>query len=183
MIKPWPLLNSKALGDYRVFKVRSDSRVSPRTGEPHDFFVIEAPSWVNVVAITPDEKVVLVEQFRHGTATIELEIPGGVMDAEDVSPVATGVRELREETGYEGSAAHLLGEVHPNPAIMNNTCYTVLVKGCELRHPVSFDGGEDLATQLVPVDELPGLLAAGKIRHSLVVVALCHFLYLHGRRS
>src|SRR5687768_14392899 len=114
MIKPWPLLDSKAIGDYRVFKVRGDSRTSPRTGALHDFFVIEAPSWVNVVAMTPDEKVVLVEQFRHGTGTVELEIPGGIMDAEDVSPVATGVRELREETGYEGSSAELLGEVYPN---------------------------------------------------------------------
>lgn len=183
MIKPWPLISSKVLEDYRVFKVRTDWRVSPRTGTLHDFFVIEAPSWVNVVAITPDEKIVLVEQFRHGTATIELEVPGGVMDVEDASPVATGVRELREETGYEGSTASLLGEVHPNPAIMDNTCYTVLVKGCELRHPVAFDCGEDLATQLVPVTDIPGLLAAGRIRHSLVVVALHHFLSLRGTRS
>ena len=69
----------------------------------------------------------------------------------------------------------MLGEIFPNPAIMNNTCHTVLVRNCVLRHPVEFDPGEDIITRLVPVAEIPGLVASGKIRHSLVVVALYYF--------
>jgi hypothetical protein len=58
---------------------------------------------------------------------------------------------------------------------MSNTCYTVLIENCRCMHPVEFDGGEDLITRLVPVADLPGLVRAGKIRHSLVAVALYHF--------
>ena len=174
MIQPWLKLGSKPLGDFRLFKLRSDQKVSPRTGRPHDFIVLDCPGWVNVVALTPDERLVLIEQFRHGTNTVELEIPGGLMDPHDASPVAAGVRELREETGYEGINARLLAEVFPNPAIMSNTCYTVLIEQCQLKHPVQWDSGEDILTRLVPLAEVPPLVAAGKIRHSLVVVALYH---------
>ena len=89
--------------------------------------------------------------------------------------VETATRELREETGYEGSESRLLGSVFPNPAIMSNTCFTVMVDNSRCIHPVEFDHGEDIITRLVPVSEIPGLVAGGKIRHSLVVVALYHF--------
>jgi 8-oxo-dGTP pyrophosphatase MutT (NUDIX family) len=175
MIKPWQKLGSKPLGDYRIFTVRSDEKVSPRTGEKHDFFIIDCVDWVNVLAVTPDEHLVMVEQYRHGSNTVELEIPGGIMDASESSPVETGVRELREETGYEGEKARLLGNVFANPAIMSNTCHTVIVENCALKHAVEFDSGEDLITRLVPVADVPRLVASGKIRHPLVVVALYYF--------
>jgi ADP-ribose pyrophosphatase len=175
MLKPWPQLGTKALGDYRIFKVRSDEKVSPRTGHKQDFYVIECVDWVNVIAVTPQRELVMVEQYRHGTNTVELEIPGGIMDARDASPMATGVRELREETGYEGANARLLASVFANPAIMNNTCHTVIVEDCSLKHPVEWDSGEDLVTRLVPIAEIPALVTAGKIRHPLVVAALYHF--------
>jgi 8-oxo-dGTP pyrophosphatase MutT (NUDIX family) len=107
---------------------------------------------------------------------VELEIPGGVMDAHERDPIATGVRELREETGYEGGQARLIGRIFPNPAIQSNTCHTLLVEGCELKHPTEFDQGEDIGVRLVPVDQIQRLMAEGQIRHALVVVALAHFL-------
>jgi 8-oxo-dGTP pyrophosphatase MutT (NUDIX family) len=175
MIKPWPKIASRTLGDFRIFCIRSDQKVSPRNGQPHDFFIIDCVNWVNVIAITPDEQVVMVEQYRHGSNTVELEIPGGTMDAADASPLAAAARELREETGYEGTGAQIIGRIFPNPAIMSNSCFTVLVENCRFLHPVQFDSGEDLATKLVPAGEIRGLVAAGKIQHSLVVVALYYF--------
>ncbi|MFN0067906.1 MAG: NUDIX hydrolase [Limisphaerales bacterium] len=172
---PWPQLSSRLAGDFRIFRVRSDLKRSPRTGREHDFFVLEAPDWVNVIAVTPDERLVMVEQYRHGTNTVELEVPGGVMDATDASPLETAVRELREETGYEGGAPRRLGGIAANPAILNNTCHTVLLTGCTRRHDVQFDSGEDLVTRLVPLADVPGLVAAGRIRHSLAVVAWYHY--------
>ena len=97
------------------------------------------------------------------------------MDAKDSSPEATGLRELREETGYEGENPQLLGEIFPNPAIMSNRCFTVVVENCHCVHPVEFDHGEDLLTRMVPIADLPRMVATGKIRHSLVVVALSYF--------
>jgi ADP-ribose pyrophosphatase len=174
-VQSWPKVCSKEIGDFRIFRLRSDIRRSPRTGQEHDFYVLETVNWVNVVAVTPDEHMVMVEQFRHGSDTVELEIPGGMMDPEDGSPLVSGVRELREETGYEGVNARIIGEIFPNPAIMNNTCFTLLVENCELKHPLLLDHCEDIATRLIPVREIQELVRAGRIRHSLVVVALYHY--------
>jgi 8-oxo-dGTP pyrophosphatase MutT (NUDIX family) len=137
--------------------------------------------WVNVIALTADQQLVMVEQYRHGSDTVELEIPGGMMDPDETEPVKTGVRELREETGYEGDNSRIIGKIFPNPAIMANTCYTVLVENCSLKHATGLDHAEDIATQLIPVSEVPDLVRSGRIRHSLVVVALYHFELL--RRS
>ncbi len=175
MIKPWQTLSSKLIGDFRIFKLRSDTCVNPRTGKEHDFFVLDSVNWVNVIAVTPDRQLVMVEQYRHGSNTVELEIPGGMMDAGETDPVATAVRELREETGYAGENARLLGKIHSNSAILSNVTYTVLIENCRLQHGVEFDSGEDLITRLVPVAEIPKLVADEKIGHSLVVVALYHF--------
>lgn len=175
MIKPWKKTGSKPLADFRIFSIRTDTKISPRTGVSHDFYVIDSAPWVNVVAVTQDQQVVMVEQYRHGSNTVELEIPGGIMDAKDIRPEAAGVRELREETGYAGENARILGKTYANPAIMSNTCYTVLMENCRCAHPVEFDSGEDLITRLVPVADLPKLVADGKIMHPLVVVGLSFF--------
>src|SRR3954453_2504984 len=110
MIKPWEKLSSHPVGDFRIFTIRSDRKISPRTRQEHDFYVIDCVNWVNVIALTADQRLVMVEQYRHGSDTTELEIPGGMMDATDASPEATGMRELREETGYSGQNAALIGQ-------------------------------------------------------------------------
>lgn len=175
MIKPWQRIRSTPIGDFRIFKLRSDVKLSPRTGKEHDFFVLDSVNWVNVIALTPDQKLVMIEQFRHGSNTVELEIPGGMMDPCESDPVATAVRELREETGYEGEKARRLGSIWSNPAILSNKTFTVLIENCVLKHDMDWDHGEDLATRLVPAAEVPKLVADEKIGHSLVVVALYHF--------
>jgi 8-oxo-dGTP pyrophosphatase MutT (NUDIX family) len=175
MIQPWRKIGSRPIGDFRIFTLRADRIVSPRTGEEHEFYVFDSVNWVNVIAVTPDQQLVMVEQYRHGSGTVELEIPGGMMDPGEASPVATAVRELREETGYEGADARLIGRIFANPAIMTNTCFTVLIEHCRPQHAVELDHGEDLATRLVPVADVPRLVAEERIQHSLVVVALYHF--------
>lgn len=175
MLKKWQRLSSRPVGDFRIFQIRSDRLVSPRTGEEHDFYVIDCVNWVNVIALTPERQLVMIEQYRHGSGTVELEIPGGMIDPHDATPEAAALRELREETGYEGQNARRIGEVFPNPAIMSNTCYTELFENCRCLHPVQLDHSEDLVTRLVPASDIPALIAAGKIRHSLVVVALYYF--------
>jgi 8-oxo-dGTP pyrophosphatase MutT (NUDIX family) len=175
MIRPWKKVRSTLIGDFRIFKLRSDVSISPRTGKEHDFYVLDSVNWVNVIALTPDQKLVMIEQFRHGSNMVELEIPGGMMDPGETNPVATAVRELREETGYEGENARVLGKIWSNPAILSNKTFTVLIENCRLKHAVEFDHAEDLLTRLVPVAEIPKLVADEKIGHSLVVAALYYF--------
>ena len=175
VIKPWQKVSSESVGNFRIFTIRADRVISPRTQQAHEVYVIDCANWVNVIAVTPDRQLVMIEQYRHGSTTIELEIPGGMIDAQDASPTAAGLRELREETGYAGQNPRLIGQVFPNPAIMSNTCFTVMVENCRCVHPVQFDHAEDLATRLVPIADLPQLVASGKIQHSLVVVGLYYF--------
>lgn len=184
MLERWPTLTTDPAGDFRIFKIRSETKQSPRTGKSHQFYILDAVDWVNIIPVTPDGQMVLVEQYRHGTDSIELEIPGGMIDAEDGSPEATAIRELREETGYEGESAQIIGSVRPNPAFMTNTCYAVLVENCKLKHDTAFDHGEDLVNRLVDIDQIPELVASGKIQHSIVVASLYHFhLWRRGNRG
>ena len=174
-IKPWKRISTTPVGDFRVFSLRTDRVVSPRTQHEHEVYVLDCVNWVNVIALTPDRQMVMIDQYRHGSRTVELEIPGGMMDAHDGSPVAAGLRELREETGYEGENARVIGQLFPNPAIMNNACATILVENCRCVCPVNLDHGEDLSTRLVPAAEVPRMVAEGRIKHSLVVAAIYYF--------
>ena len=173
--QPWPTQSSRQLGDYRVFRVRQDFKTSPRTQTPHDFYVIEACSWVTVVAVTTSGQLVMVRQYRHGSDTVELEVPGGMIDDGETDPVVAGVRELLEETGYHGNHAELIGRTFPNPAIMNNVCYTVVVTGCEQIAEQDLDAAEDIEIRLVDPTDIPRLVAEGSIGHALAVVALYNY--------
>lgn len=180
-VQPWPTKTTRSLARYPIFSIRTDSKTSPRTGVDRDFYVIECSNWVNVIALTTDRQLVMIQQYRHGTESVELEIPGGAMDPEDNSPVETAIRELREETGYEGKNAQIIGDVLPNPAIMNNTCQTVLIEECERLHPRSLDVGEDIATELISLADVQIAVSNGRISHALVIVALRYFdLYQAG---
>lgn len=178
-IQPWSTKSTRDLADYRILSVRSAVRTNPRTNEDHEFYILDCSDWVNIIAVTPEKELIMVEQYRHGTNTVDLEIPGGVMDPEDASAVETGVRELREETGYEGHDARVIGEIAPNPAIQSNICRTVLIENCELKHATEFDSGEDIRTHLVPIDEIDQMVRTGKVHHSLVVVAFYHYQLLN----
>lgn len=178
-IRPWARLSTKPVGDFRIFTIRSDVKIAPRTGCQHDFYVIDCVDWVNACAVTPDGKLVMIEQYRHGSDTIELEVPGGMLDPLETDLVAAAQRELREETGYTGSGARIIGEMFPNAAIMSNRCHTVLVENAQLTHDTEFDHGEDIAVRLVSLDDVPRLVASGKIRHAIVLAALHHFDLWH----
>jgi 8-oxo-dGTP pyrophosphatase MutT (NUDIX family) len=172
----WPLLSSRTLGDFKVFSVRGERTRSPRSGKPHDFYVLECSDWANVVALTDANEVVLVRQFRAGTRSITLEIPGGSVEKGE-SPGAAVRRELREETGYAARSWRRIGVVHPNPAIQGNRCFTYLARDCRVAGDLMPDEGEDLAVTLVPLARIPDLIRRGRITHSLVIAAF-HFLSL-----
>ncbi|HEX8500703.1 MAG TPA: NUDIX hydrolase [Pyrinomonadaceae bacterium] len=175
----WRRERSEAVADCRVFKVRRDISADPRDGRAHDFYVIEAPDWINVIPLTKAGEVVLIEQHRHGSGEISLEIPGGMVDPGE-EPRETAARELLEETGYEAREVVPLGRTRPNPAIQNNWIHTFLAPDVERRGEPSNAGTEQTRVRLVPLERIPALIAGGEITHSLVVVAF-HWLALAGR--
>lgn len=170
----WEIVTHSPLATTRIFDVRRTRFRHPGRGTERDFVVIDSPDWVNVVALTPDRRMVLVRQFRFGTQDFSLEVPGGVMERGE-EPVIAGVRELREETGYTGAPARLLGSVHPNPAMQSNRCHFVFVAEAVASSPLAWDEDEEIQTTTLPVDEVFALARAGQITHALVLNALLLF--------
>ncbi|MFH1082434.1 MAG: NUDIX hydrolase [Pseudomonadota bacterium] len=173
-VKPWKIVSSIRDRSYRVFSLRTDRAISPRTGKEHHFFILESSSWVNVIPLTPKREVVMVRQYRHGTQNATLEIPGGLVE-ESETPEKSARRELFEETGYRAEQTIFLGAVHPNPAIQNNECYTFLAKDVVLAGRQEQDEREDIEVLLRPLSEIPRLIREGEITHSLVLAAFYRF--------
>lgn len=170
----WEKLGRESRLKTRVVEVLGVRYRHPRRGTERDFVVLHAPDWVNVVARTPDDRLVLVRQFRYGIDEFSLEIPGGVMEPGE-DPVTAGLRELREETGYAGSSAVLLGSVNPNPAIQSNRCHFVFVDGAVCAHELEWDADEEIRVLTEPVARVFALAHAGGIVHGLVLNALMLF--------
>ena len=170
----WQKLRSEPLAATRIFDVTRAIYRHPHRSKEQDFFVITAPDWVNVVALTPEQHLVLVRQFRFGINDFSLEIPGGIMDGGE-DAITAGRRELREETGYTGTRARLLGSVHPNPAMQNNRCHLVLVEDARRDAKLEWDPDEEFEIITRPVDEVYALARSGGITHAMVLDALLLF--------
>lgn len=170
-MRPWRRLGAERLQSCRVFDLDRVRFAPPHGGSPRDFYVVEAPDWINVVAVTDDRRVVLVRQFRFGTDSVTLEIPGGMCDGTE-SPEEAARRELAEETGYVAEDWRFLGWVHPNPAIQSNRCHTYLATGARPGGDPAPDPDESFEVVLEPIDRIPDLVRRGAITHSLVISAI-----------
>ena len=170
-LKPWQRLDSETVYSCRIFSLQKNRSRSPRTNEEHDFFVLDSGDWVNIIPVTADGRVVLIRQYRHGTNDMTLEIPGGMVDREDPSPLHAARREMQEETGYDSEDIIPLGAIHPNPAIQGNRCHSFLARNVEKLFEPSFDTTEETEVILVHTDELPELVSQERITHAVVVVA------------
>lgn len=170
----WERLKENILTTTRIFDLRGVWYRHPVRGTEKEFYVVKSPDWVNVLALTPDHRLILVNQFRFGIDGFSLEIPGGIID-DGEDPIEAGLRELREETGYVGGTARILGTVHPNPAIQSNRCHLVLVEDVKRSAELEWDADEEIEVLTAPVDDVYQWAGTGKITHSLVLDALLFF--------
>jgi 8-oxo-dGTP pyrophosphatase MutT (NUDIX family) len=163
-----------------VFKVIRRSVISPKDGRVKAFTVVSAPSWVNIMAFDRDRRVVLVRQYRHGSRSFSLELPGGIMD-EGEEPLGAALRELAEETGYSAGRAEILLSVNPNPALFGNSITTVIAWDAVRTSGTSFDENEEAESVLLTLDELEKAYREGGFCHALMVAPIGYFLAVRDR--
>jgi 8-oxo-dGTP pyrophosphatase MutT (NUDIX family) len=170
-IKPWKILETKYLYKTNGVAVRID-QCEINDGTIFEPYVVECGTWVNVIALTRKREVVLVKQYRHGARQVMLEIPAGVMDEEDESPMLAAQRELLEETGYTSEQFFEIGKVYPNPATHNNLTYSFLALDVEQVGQQNLDETEEIEVSLVPFEEFVSLAKEGGLPQALHVSAL-----------
>ena len=173
-MRPFDIIEDSLLGDYRVFTLHRQILQHPSNDSTHPFFVVKTTDWVNVLAITSDRKVLLVRQPRAGTASVTVEIPGGMVDPNE-APITAAARELREETGYVSDPLVPLGVVEPNPALFSNRCHTFLAPNARYEGEPALDAAEVIEVFTHPLDDIDSLLANGTITHALVHAAFAHY--------
>lgn len=153
-----------------------DGRINP------EFYVLEYPDWVNVIAITEDGKYVMERQYRHGLGLTGVEICAGVMEPGE-SPLQAAQRELEEETGYVGGEWRLLMSVSGNASTTNNLTHCFVAIGVTPNGNRHLDATEDLDVELMSEQEVYNLLAADMIKQSLMAAPLWRWFAEKGSRS
>src|SRR6202167_2088485 len=173
--RQWKTLKSDAAYSTPIFDLHRRHSTHARRGE-RDFFILDAPNWVNIIPLAKNGDVVMIRQWRHGISEFTIEVPGGMVDPEDPSPMHAARREMVEETGFDSDAIVELGKVHPNPAIPGNICFSCLAENVRQVERVVTPGDEETEVVMVPMSEIPGLIASAKIMHALTIAA---FSFLH----
>ena len=168
----WTVTASRIIHKDRWITLRADNCVSDEGVEFAPWYVIEQPDWVQVVAITDANEVVLIEQYRHGRAMISLELPTGVLDHPGEAPLAAGQRELAEETGYTAHEWRLLASIPVNPSNHNNLTHIVLATGAALTGVPADDPRERVRAHLRPASEVVALARSGGITQAMHVTGL-----------
>ena len=179
MIRDWEILSREQVEDFRIFQIQKRRVRSPRTGDIKDAQVIQCSDWVLVLALTAQEEVVMVNQYRHGVEQVCLELPGGLVDPNDDSPDVSAGRELLEETGYKAGKLSCIGECFPQPAILSNKCYFYLAEDVEAVQTQHLDVGEDIEIVNIPIKSIPARIASKEIYHGMVLLAFYFYeMYL-----
>jgi 8-oxo-dGTP pyrophosphatase MutT (NUDIX family) len=173
---PWKVLSSEYVSRKFWYTVRRDEVQLPSGTIIPEYWINEYRPWVNVVAVTERDDVLMVRQYRHGSGMVHFEIPAGTTDAEDTDIESAGRRELLEETGYGGGRWSPLMTLSANPALQNNLTYTFLAEGVVPMAKADPGASEDLRLHLVPAREIEAMIDGGELIQSLHVAPLLKFL-------
>ncbi|MGB8983984.1 MAG: NUDIX hydrolase [Anaerolineales bacterium] len=169
--KPWEILRSEAGPDLILFRSRYDWVRNPRNAKSMKALILEAADWVNIVALTPEKKIIVVRQYRFGVGRTTLELPAGIMNAGE-TPEQAAIRELKEETGYTAANWKYLGWVETNPAFLNNLCHQWLARDVIKTSAPELDEGEEISVAELSLEEVHFEIEQGNMRNSLTVLSL-----------
>jgi len=178
----WEILQDKKVYETPVFSLHQIDLIPEKSEQSVPFYVLKAPEWINVIAMTADEQIVLVEQYRAGIDASSLEIPGGMTDPGE-DPLEAAKRELLEETGFSSTSWTKIGITSSNPAILSNFTHLYLAERCEQTAEQMTDGNEDIAVHLLPFSQFLDLIRNGTVHHAIVLAAVSHFLLYREKRA
>lgn len=176
----WGVVKDKKVFETPIFDLHEKTLDAPGQTLTHPFYVLQAPEWINIIALTPDNSIVLVEQYRVGVDEVTLELPGGMVDKGE-APLEAAKRELLEETGYSSGSWEMIGKTSSNPAILSNFTHLYIASGCEKTAPQHTDGSEDIAVRVIPMDDFLHLVREGTVHHAIVLAAVAKYLLMERR--
>lgn len=170
-MEKWKTLSSEYLFKRPWLTARKDKVQLPDGTVNDEYYVLEYPVWINVIAITKEGKFVMVEQYRHGLQDIFTELVAGV--AEDgETPLEAARRELAEETGYTGGDWELSTVICANPSSQNNLSYSFIARGVEKTLEQHLDRTEDINVKLLDEEEVFDMLQKDQVKQALMAAPL-----------
>ncbi|MBD5322120.1 MAG: NUDIX hydrolase [Bacteroides sp.] len=167
----WSLIDSEYLFRRPWLTVRRDTVRLPNGTIHPEYYVLEYPKWINVLAITADGEYVMVKQYRHGLGVVATELCAGVVE-EGEDPLDGAKRELLEETGYAGGEWELSMVISANPGSQNNLAYCYTARGVEKVAGQNLDETEDISVVLLSEDEVRDMLVNDDIKQALMAAPL-----------
>mgnify|MGYP006302139819 CR=1 FL=1 len=176
MIEKWECEKRKKILSLNIFDIFENQYQRPDNNKEFKANILDAPDWVNIIGVNDKNEILLIRQFRFGTETIELEIPGGIKN-ENESPKEAALRELQEETGYKAKKIEKIGFVYSNPAFMTNTCYTYLATLNDRPGKPHFDPNEIIEKEFASIEEIKKYLDTGQIRNAYCAIGLFWYLF------
>lgn len=170
-MRPWRVVDSSIVLDRKWLTVREERIELPHGGEIDEFHVIAAPDWTGMLALTDDDHVVMVEQYRHGAGRVSRELPAGVIDAHE-SALDAAIRELREETGYEARDWEPLITINTEPSRHTNRAHFFFGRHATSVAEQELDASEHIRVVPVPLRDVYPSIERGEIFHGVHVTAL-----------
>lgn len=170
-IKKWKVLGSEYLIKRPWLTARRDTVELPNGKVHPEYYILEYPDWINVIAITEEGELVMVEQYRHGLREVFTELVAGVIEPGE-EPLCAAQRELLEETGYAGGEWRLFSVISSNPSTNNNLTYCFIAEGVEKVADQHLDATEDIAVHLLTEQEVRTMLNNDQIKQALMAAPL-----------
>lgn len=176
--KKWEVISSTYVAQRPWHTVRKEHVRLANGREAPEFYVLEYPDWVNVIAVTENNDMVLIRQYRHGLERTDFELCAGVIEEGEV-PVEAAKRELLEETGYGEGEWELLCRIAPNPSSQNNYAHCFLATGVKHIQDQNLDGAEDISVHIFSQKEVLEMIKNGDIIQALMLVPLWRYFALY----
>lgn len=172
----WKVLSSSYLFKDLWFTVRKDKCITPENTIVDPYYVYEFPTWVTVVALTEEKKIIMVRQYRHALGETLMEIPGGCVDDTDKSFVEAAQRELLEETGYVCDQYEYLGKISANPSTNSNIMHMYLALNGKKIKEQELDHNEEIEVYLFSIEEVKDMLKNNEIMQAMHATSLFYAL-------